>query len=552
MLWLGTFGGALIRFDEKTASFVPYHPDSRDPHRLSGGGITTIHEDRAGTLWVGGFDGLYRYNRQNETFTRYTESQGLPSSTIRCILEDRGGRLWLSTQRGISRFDPQTETFRNYDVSDGLQTNEFSDGCYESPDGQMFFGGSNGFNAFSPENVRDNPYVPPVVITSFKIFNKPVPIDGKSVLQRSVPYVDSLTLSYRDNVFSFEFAALSYANSQKNHYRYKLENLEPGWNEVGSKQRLATYTNLDPGRYVFRVQGSNSDGVWNEQGVSLPILITPPWWRTNWFRAICAVAVLALLWGAYGLRVRQLHHEFDMTLEARVGERTRIARDLHDTLLQSFHGILLHLQTVANELPGGTPKERLESVIEQAEQAIVEGRDAVKGLRTSTVERNDLALAIRTLGEELAASKSRRPDLTVQVEGAPRNLHPILRDEVYRIAGEAMRNAFRHADAQGIEVEIRYDEQQLRVRVRDNGKGVAPKLAGDDGREGHFGLRGMRERAKLIGGKLTVWSELDSGTEVELNIPAARAYLAAAERRRFALVEKLAGKFAGKDPELKA
>ena len=177
----------------------------------------------------------------------------------------------------------------------------------------MFFGGSNGFNAFFPENIRDNPYVPPVVITSFKIFNKPVPIGAKSVLKKAIPYVDSLTLSYRDNVFSFEFAALSYANSHKNRYRYKLEDFEPGWNEVGSKQRLATYTNLDPGKYVFRVQGSNSDGVWNEEGVSLPILITPPWWRTNWFRALCAAVFLALLWAAYQFRVRQLQHQFDMT-----------------------------------------------------------------------------------------------------------------------------------------------------------------------------------------------------------------------------------------------
>ena len=193
------------------------------------------------------------------------------------------GRLWLSTQKGISRFDPQKGTFRNYDVSDGLQSNEFSTGCYQGPDGEMFFGGSNGFNAFFPENVRDNPYVPPVVITSFKIFNKPVPIGAKSVLKKAIPYVDSLTLSYRDNIFSFEFAALSYANSHKNRYRYKLEGLEPGWNEVGSKQRLATYTNLDPGKYVFRVQGSNGDGVWNEEGVSLPIVITPPWWKTTGF-----------------------------------------------------------------------------------------------------------------------------------------------------------------------------------------------------------------------------------------------------------------------------
>ena len=175
--------------------------------------------------------------------------------------------------------------------------------------GEMLFCGSDGITTFFPENVRDNPYVPPVLITSFKIFNKPVPIGAESVLKKAIPYVDSLTLSYRHNVFSFEFAALSYANSHKNRYRYKLEGFDPGWNEVGSNQRLATYTNLDPAKYVFRVQGSNSDGVWNEEGVSLPILITPPWYKTNWFRVLSAASVLALLWAAWQFRMWQLRLE---------------------------------------------------------------------------------------------------------------------------------------------------------------------------------------------------------------------------------------------------
>ena len=177
MLWVGRGEGVLSRFDERTNTFSNYTPDSRDLHKLNGGDISAIHEDRTGTLWLGAQDGLYRFNRQEKTFTRYTESQGLPSSVIQGILEDNFGRLWLSTKNGISRFDPQTETFRNYDVSDGLQANEFSQACYtQGPDGEMFFGGSNGFNAFFPETIRDNPYVPPVVITSFKIFNKSVPI----------------------------------------------------------------------------------------------------------------------------------------------------------------------------------------------------------------------------------------------------------------------------------------------------------------------------------------------------------------------------------------
>jgi signal transduction histidine kinase/ligand-binding sensor domain-containing protein len=527
-LWAGTWGGVLIRFDDQAKSFVNYTPDLRDPHRLNGGGINTIHEDRTGTLWVGTYDGLYRYNRQSGTFARYTESDSLPSSSIRCILEDGVGRLWLSTQKGVSRFDPQRGAFRNYDVSDGLQSNEFSTGCYQGSDGEMFFGGSNGFNALFPENVRDNPFVPPVVITGFRVFNRPASIGATSVLKKAIPYVDSLTLSYRDSVFSFEFAALSYANSQKNRYRYKLEGFDPGWSEVGSKQRLATYTNLDHGHYVFRVQGSNSDGVWNAEGVSLPILITPPWWRTTWFRTLSVGLVLAVLWAAYQFRMRQMQHAFAMTLEARVGERTRIARELHDTLLQSFHGLLLRFQTVSyllSERPAEA-RERLNSAIDQAAKAITEGRDAVQGLRASTVERNDLAVAIRTLGDELATDASVHPPpaFRVDVEGQARDLHPILRDEIYKIAAEALRNAFRHAHAAQVEVEIRYDSEQLRLRVRDDGRGIDSAVLAKQGLEGHYGLRGMPERAGLIGGKLAVWSEVGAGTEVELRLPASIVY----------------------------
>jgi signal transduction histidine kinase len=302
---------------------------------------------------------------------------------------------------------------------------------------------------------------------------------------------------------------------------------------VGSKQRLATYTNLDPGKYIFRVQGSNSDGVWNEEGVSLTVIITPPWWNTTWFRVLCAVIVLTLLWAAYQWRLRQLHHQFEMTLQALIGERSRIARELHDTLLQSFHGVLLRLAVVSQllrERPAEA-QERLDSTIEQAAKAITEGRDAVQGLRASTVQTNELAQSIRTLGEELATDPENNgpPEFQVTVEGESRDLHPILRDEIYRIAGESLRNAFRHAEARRVEVEIRYGSEEFRVRVRDDGRGMDAVVSGQ-GRAGHYGLLGMRERAKLIGGKLTLWSELGQGSEVELKIPASTAYAAEAKR----------------------
>ena len=534
-VWFGMLSGVLSRFDEKTKTFVNYTPDLHDRRKLQGGSIGTIHEDRAGTLWLASGLGLYRYNRHNDTFTRYTENQGLPTNYIMGLVEDGAGRLWLSTRKGISRFDPRAETFRNYDVADGLQGDDFSRSCsLRRQDGEIFFCGANGITTFFPEGVRDNPYIPPVVITSFKIRNEPVPIGGPSVLQKAITYVDSLTLSYQDNVFSFEFAALSYANSHKNRYRYKLEGFGPGWNEVNSRQRLAIYTNLDHGNYVFRVQGSNSDGIWNEEGVSLPIVITPPWWRTNLFRAACVGLTLALLWAAYQYRMGHVQHAFEMTLEARVGERTRIARDLHDTLLQSFHGLLLRLQT-ASYLLSDRPaegKETLDSAIQQAAKAITEGRDAVQGLRASTVERNDLAVAVRTLGDELAtdATSYKPSTFTVEVEGESRDLHPIVRDEIYKIAAEALRNAFRHAQAERVEVEIRYNSDEFRLRVRDDGKGIDKTVLAARGVEGHYGLRGMPERAALIGGKLAVWSEAGAGTEVELRLPASIVYATSPRR----------------------
>jgi signal transduction histidine kinase len=236
---------------------------------------------------------------------------------------------------------------------------------------------------------------------------------------------------------------------------------------------------------------------------------------------------LAVVGRAFNHAARQLHNQFEMALEARVSERTRIARELHDTLLQSFHGLLLRFQTVSHLLPDRPveAKEKLDSAIEQAADAITEGRDAVQALRDSTVQSNDLALAISTLGEELSAdSPNHQPLFRVAVEGESRNLHPIVRDEIYKIAAEAVRNAFRHAQARQVEVEVRYDTEQFRLRVRDDGKGIDAAILSQQAKNRHFGLPGMRERATIMAAKLTVSSEVDAGTEVELRIPADAAY----------------------------
>jgi signal transduction histidine kinase len=362
-----------------------------------------------------------------------------------------------------------------------------------------------------------------------------VEIGVRSPLQSSISFTHDLTLSHRQNVFSLTFAALSYANPVTNRYRYKLEPLEREWNEVGSDRRQATYTTLPAGTYTFRAQGATSTGVWSEPGASVRIHILPPYWETWWFRAACVIFLLASLSFAYGLRLRQIAWKFNVRLEERVTERTRIARELHDTLLQSFHGLLLQFRAAYNLLPSRPTeaRETLEGALDQARQAITEGRDAVQGLRESAIEANDLAQALKTLSEELSRGETNQNSVLsrIDVQGAPRNLHPIIRDEVYRIAGEGLRNAFRHAQAHRIEVELRYDERQFRLRVRDDGKGIDPNVL-SEGRAGHFGLPGMRERAMRIGGTLDVWSELESGTEMELTVPGSIAYEAPRARRR--------------------
>jgi signal transduction histidine kinase/ligand-binding sensor domain-containing protein len=545
VVWM--LSGTLQRFDPATGRFTAYRLDpfgtGKADRESSPALVVTGKQivnsfltiDRSGVLWVATPNGLLRFDREREQFTVFDERDGLPASSVHSMLEDHNGNLWVSTLGGLSRFNPRTKTFTNYNEADGLAGSAFEGyvATCQSRRGQMFFGSKSGLTSFWPEQIVEKLFIPPVVLTQFSLRNLPVSPGSGSVLAKSITFTPSLTLSHQQNMFSFEFATLSYVDPARNQYRFMLEPLDHFWNRVDADRRMAAFTTLPAGKYTLRVQGSNNRGVWNEQGVTLGLEILPPWWGTRWFRVTCAGILLALMWAGYQLRVRQLHHQFDMTLEARVGERTRIARELHDTLLQSFHGLLLRFQTVSHLLPESPSdaKQRLDTAIAHAAAAITEGRDAVQGLRCSTTEKNNLALAISALGAELAADGSNfGPAFHVAVEGETRELHPILRDEIYKIAAEALRNAFRHANAGQVEVEIRYDDEQFRLRVRDDGKGIDPAVLASKGIEGHYGLRGMPERTELIGGKLAVWSEVGAGTEVELHLPARIGYATSPRR----------------------
>jgi signal transduction histidine kinase/ligand-binding sensor domain-containing protein len=539
-LWLGAQSG-LHRFDPRTGQFTIYQHKPDDPESLSDNRVNSVHFDRQGTLWAGTQDGLSKLNRQTGTFTNYYEKDGLAGDVVSCIQEDRNGVLWMGTNKGLSGFDLHSQRFRNFSAADGLPGQDLTGWgtCNQSPSGEMFFGGFSGATAFYPDKLVNSSFVPRTVLTDFRLSGNAVRIGAGSVLKQSITRTDSITLSQQQNIFSIEFSALSFFNAETNRYRYKLDGLDKDWHQVGSDERVANYTTLPAATYTFEVEGATSRGPWSQPGAMLRIEILPAWYQTLWFRSICLIAFLLLLWAIYFLRLNELRRQFSAALEARVDERTRIARELHDTLLQSFQGVLLVFQAVSNLLPArpDEAKRRIEHALDQASDAITEGRDAVHELRSGGLNTVDLGEAISKFGKDLlsGATTETGPELSVQVEGTPRPLSPIIRDEVYRIGVESLRNAVRHANARRIEVDIRYSEDGLRLRIRDDGKGIDPVVLGQEHIAGHWGLRGMRERAKLVGGTFEVWSQLGTGTEAELTVPATSAYSKPRNPRGFSL-----------------
>jgi ligand-binding sensor domain-containing protein/signal transduction histidine kinase len=553
--------------------------------------ISVITGNESGLIFVGTPNGLAEF--KNDRWTSYNTHDGLPPGAIESLFLDGSDTLWIGTSRGIaflrsgvvhvplgaptalygdilgiaekngwlwiatsdhilrvrcSALLKQAYAegdYREFAVTDGLPSVE---GVKRSPSveldnrGNIWFSLKQGISLLSASAFAD---------PAFPVTTR---IEGMLVDGKYVGTGDHIRISSGRHRLTFQYAGINVSNPEGVRYHYRLADADSSWSEQ-TLLREVDFTNIAPGRFEFQVAASNSDGVWNSNGAAIAFEVEPSILQTRWFQA-ASVGILALLaLGVYQLRVQQLHRQFNIGLEARVNERTRIARDLHDTLLQSLQGLMLHFQTGIDLLPGRPVEARktLEIAVDRADQAINEGRDAVQGLRASAVETNDLVSAVRILGEELGTADTNQNSVVfeAQVEGAPRNLHPILRDEVYRIAAEALRNAFQHAHAQRIEVEILYGERWLRLRVRDDGKGIDPKFLSADGRAKHYGLHGMRERAQLVGGKLAVWSKLDSGTEVDLSIPASTAY-ATSYRRRSWLSEKLSGRGTnGKETDVK-
>ncbi|MCP4219578.1 MAG: PAS domain-containing protein, partial [bacterium] len=345
VLWIGTAGNGLIRLDTKTYAVRQYRNEPNDPHSLSSNSVLCVCRHSSGSLWVATSGaGLNRLDETSGHFTHFSVDEGLPSNSIYSILEDGNGRLWMSTNNGLAQFNISDGKFINYTPADGLQGKEFNQGAYhKGRSGMLYFGGLNGFNSFNPADIYSNPNVPPIVVTDFKIFGKSVAPDPRGRYRYSGHQQAAIDLSYRDNFISFEFAALEYSDSQNNQYAYKMEGFDSQWVKCGTR-RYAGYTNLDGGNYTLRIRGSNSDGTWNMEGLTMHIKVNPPLWKTLWFRILLMVIFAGLLILVFWARTLALQNKIRRQEQVRETlTESKIQLEKANELIQYRHNEVLKL-----------------------------------------------------------------------------------------------------------------------------------------------------------------------------------------------------------------
>jgi signal transduction histidine kinase len=524
---------------------------------LSSDRIVTVYQDRGGGIWAGTSAGIDRLAGD-----RFVPLRGAPESEdipYGPLLEDSSGTLYaLSHENGVSRIENNrlvsvdealqpsgmvesggrefwfgardgifrvgVDAFKRQELdrdspldytsfgrADGLNSKECSSGQPNmaiTPDGRLWVATAKGLAMLDLPRLPKRSGKPAIFIEQVDVGREKIVPGPKLVLRPGAYHV------------ALRFTALDLASPENVRLQYRLDGVDTAWLDADST-RTAIYTDIPVGVHSFHIRASNGAGIWDREGIVYEVTQQPYFYQTAACRLAVAVSVCLLLFGLHRFRLRQAAARSNARLEERLSERERMARELHDTLLQGFQGLMLRLQAGLDLLPPGKGREQIEKALEKGDEAIVEGRAAIHDMRSSTVVTNDLADAVKALGDELASEES--ATFHVVVEGAPRDLHPIMRDEIYRIAREAVRNAFHHARARRIEAEITYDDRHLRVRIRDDGGGIDPGIL-KGGRGGHYGLPGMRERARRIGGQLNVWTGTSEGTEIELNVPGPVAY----------------------------
>lgn len=614
-LWLASFNGGISHFDPNTETFTHFSHDDNDPNSLiantaydfleaSDGGVWVatqgglcrldphtkkfnnftlrenhlsdavvedVYEDSRGVIWVSTDNGLNKFNPATQTFTNYFTKNGLPDNHVSGLIEDNQGYLWIATYRGIARFDPQAEIFRTYDVRDGLQDNQFSQAIYKSKSGELFMGGVNGFNAFYPDNLTDNPYIPRVVLTDFQLLNRPVKIGGDSPLQRHINVTDHLTLPYNYSVLTLKFAALNYRAPEKNRFAYMLEGFDQDWMYTDSANRLATYTNLDPGDYTFRVKASNNDGVWNEEGTALAVTITPPWWVTWWFRSLAVLAAVGLAAAGYGYRVRNLRRR-TVELERQVTARTQelaesnqqiqtakekaecanraksifLANMSHE-LRTPLNAVLGFSQLMHNDRHATEDQKRYLAIIGRSGEhllSLINNVLEISKIESGRVELEMTHLDLFQLIHEMKSlmwMRAHEKGLDFTLEQAPDLPRHIRVDggKLRQVLINLIGNAIKHAAsgtvilrAMAVEQE-RSDPVRVRFEVEDTGPGIrkeererifSPFVQLEDRASTEagtgLGLAISRQYVELMGGKLGVTGEPGKGSIFHIEIPA--------------------------------
>jgi signal transduction histidine kinase/ligand-binding sensor domain-containing protein/DNA-binding response OmpR family regulator len=560
-LWFGSLQG-LVRFDPRTETFRHYRTDPGDPTSLGHDAVRGLLRDPLQPdriLWVGtAGGGLNRLDIEAGTFSRYTIAQGLPNDVVYGVLPDDAGHLWLSTNRGLARFDPRTGAVRSFDAVDGLQSNEFNSGAaFRSASGELFFGGIYGFNHFRPEEVRDNPHRPEVVITGLRRLNRREAVgDTGSILERSIVETTSLRIPARDNVLIFEFAALDYSTPGKTRYAYRMVGFNNTWIDAGDT-RTATYTNLPPGSYTFQVRGSNNDGVWNETGTSLDLRILPPWWRSPWAYALYLLLCTGLVLGArrYEMNRIRLRHRAEQEHEraerlreldharsrffANVSHEFRTPLTLTlgplDDLQAGFHGPLAPGMAEQVELARRNAGRVLELIDQLLEVARLE-----VGSTPLRARRVELGAFVAHLGEAFQPLAERR-SVALALE-VPEEPLPVFADPAHleRVLANLLSNAFKFARSGGtVRLTLEAAPGAARISVRDDGPGIAaadlPHIfdrfyRGDEAAGRHqpgtgIGLALARELAALHGGTLEVESEEGSGSTFTVTLRLGRDHL---------------------------
>lgn len=512
-VWIGSARDKLARYRDGKMETVPLVDEGTVA-------IFSIFVDSDDALWAATANGAYRW--KDGVLSLLDSRDGLPCSSVYSAVDDDYGNLWLYAGCGLLKV-PASDMANWRSAPDGrvsVQTFGALDGALpgpgdvnqrrpsKSPDGRLWFTNGKVAQVIDPGRTYANA-VPP-----------PVHIEGLIADHRSYQTNGRLDLPPLRSELEINYTALSFTVPRKVRFRYKLEGHDANWHDAGTR-RQAFYNNLGPGRYRFRVVASNNDGVWNETGAALDFSIAPTWYQAASFRILGLLSVVLIAWVLYRLRIRRIARAMSARFDARLDERTRLARELHDTFLQTVRGSKLIADDALGH-PGDSARTRraLEKISVWLEQATEEGRAALDALRASTTETNDLAGALRRATENCQGQGS--TEVAFSVVGEARDMHPIIRDEIYRIGYEAISNACAHAGASRLEVELRY-AQDLVVRVSDDGRGIDPAVL-ENGKPGHFGLQGMRERAARIGGRLSLASSANSGTQVTLVVPGSVVY----------------------------